>query len=95
MKARNEEKQDQLIEKAKKTFGPQFWCKPGYEWEDGAIFWTGEGAMIDEMPAYDHWSESPFYTNNCGIHPKLAEFAERNGMFLEPNDAGTLIGYEA
>lgn len=87
-----EEQQDALCEEAMQKFGAGFWCKPGYEWGSGAVFWTGEGAsMPDDRPAYDPYASSKDYL--FGIHPELEKWAKSKGFLLENYDSGTILGY--
>ena len=92
-----EKEQDALCEEAKAKFGKDFWCKPGHEWGQNAIFWTGESAiMADGLEAYDTYAMDPKETIYVmGIHKDLIKWAESKKIFLEPYDAGTLIGYPA
>ena len=48
-----------------------------------------EGSLIDELFAFDYYSDSDLYTMN--IHKKLFNFLEEREWFAEFHDPGTLM----
>lgn len=91
----NREDQLALCARAMEKFGPEFWCKPGAEWEcNGAVFWTGEDAILpDGNGACNYWTTN-FEIYPGYIHKELEAWADENGIFLEFYDGSTLLGYK-
>jgi hypothetical protein len=84
-----------LVKKFKNKFGNRFWIKPGHEWGEGAILWSGEGAtMPDGMAAFNYWYDGTEGLYDMGVHKDLQAFTEKLKLFWEPNDAGTYLAYK-
>lgn len=89
------DRQRDLVEKFKKKFGHRFWMKPGHEWGEGAVLWSGEGAIMpDGMAAFNYWYDGTDGLYDMGVHKDLQAFTEKLKLFWEPNDAGTYLAYK-
>jgi hypothetical protein len=93
----SEEEQDALVQELKKKFGSKFWVKPGSEWREGAVLWSGEGAyMPNGDPAFNSYGfeqdpEEKIW--QMGVHKDLEKWAKSKGLFWESYDAGTYLAY--
>lgn len=92
----NREDQLALCERAMVRFGPKFWCKPGADFDgSGAVFWTGEGALMPDGNAICHQylEGEGFESYPNYIHKDLEDWAKENKFYFEFYDSETLLGY--
>jgi len=93
----SEKDQENLVKELKKKFGSKFWVKPGNEWSDGAVLWSGEEArMPDGEDAFNYYgfeSDPQEKIWIMGVHKDLVQWSKSKGLFWEPNDAGTYLAY--
>jgi hypothetical protein len=86
-----------ILKQLQKNF-PEAWFKDGHDFDGGtAAAWSGEGAMIGDMPAFDSnaWEWDSNENNYClGVHNELRDFVEARGYFWEAYDAGTFLLYK-
>ncbi len=84
-------KYDKLVESFKKAF-PKAWAKPGRDFDgsERRVIWT-----VDEegfFRAFDMYAQHDLY--QFGVHQKLVDWAEKNGLFFEAYDNETFMAYE-
>jgi hypothetical protein len=100
-------RREELITDFQKTF-PGAWVKDGSEFDGNIsrVLWTGEGAYLDKegyVPIFDPNEEADYIgrefgltpSYEFGVHKKVIEWGEKNGIYFEPYDNGTLFGYWA
>jgi hypothetical protein len=91
-RAKSMTREERVVESLVKRF-PKVWAKPGSDFRQGAIVWSGEGSeMPNGLPAFDYYSESSLY--EFGVHKKLVEWAAKRGMYWECYDPGTFLAYK-
>ena len=85
-------KLETVAKKIQKAF-PHVWLKDGEDFNGskGAL-WSGEGSDIDDIPAFDHYSDNSLYI--MGVHHKLADLLTKLGYYAEFYDAGTVLIYK-
>jgi hypothetical protein len=70
---------------------PDVWFKDGAEFARGyeQTIWTGEGSYIGDANAFDYYG----YGNTMGVHPELHKALDKQGLYAEFYDAGTVFLY--
>ena len=95
---RSNDAQDQLVNEIKIVFKADFWVKPGYEWDQNAVLWSGEGSVMpDGTPAFNSLSYESDPEENLyilGVHKDLVKWSSAKGLFWEAHDAGTYLAYQ-
>lgn len=90
----NREDQLALCDQAMAKFGPNFWCKPGADFDgSGAVFWTGEEALMPDGSQACHHYLDEFDLHPNYVHKDLEDWAHDNGFYFEFYDSETLLGY--
>lgn len=90
----NREDQLALCARALEKFGPEFWCKPGCDFDgSGAVFWVGQGALMRNGDPVCVNETSDFFTYPSFVHKDLEDWAHDNGFYFEFYDSETLLGY--
>jgi hypothetical protein len=96
-KAFNEDAQDEMVKELKTKFVSDFSVRPGYEWDQSSVLWSGEGAMMpDGMPAFDsmaYESDPNEEQYVLGVHKDLIKWSNDKGLFWEAHDPGTYLAY--
>lgn len=71
---------------------PKVWFKQGGEFSPQyeQTIWTGEGSSIGDAEAFDYYG----YGNTMGVHPELHKALDKQGLYAEFYDAGTVFLYK-
>jgi hypothetical protein len=73
---------------------PNMWFKDGGEFSPDHVgtIWTGEGSYLNDLfpvDAFDYYG----YSSTMGVHPAVHKALDRQGLYAEFYDAGTVFLY--
>lgn len=93
----SEEKIDEMVKELKARFGSKFWVKPGYEFGNKSVLWSGESAVMPDGHQAFEYNSTEFDPKEeiwvMGVHKDLVKWADKNGLFWEWNDPGTIFAW--